>query len=584
MIDDALQFRSSELSTMLGRWKQWTAEGASDRVAHLQSFYESAANDHRLITLVRALYPQCMHLTRGCQEYPCAVFPAPTIQQNLNRHSDSDAVTQEVLRLTPVERQEEDLLLVPNYQEWLNERAKTAKKGTLYDGRQYILRSILPGTALGATCDISSYFKALASCEALGLELFKAWFDAEGGLTDKSVWELLPHRLALHQCVADPVINGDRRAAALSVGVLICFPVDSEYRCLLLKRSKTALAVDRERLHVIPAGMFEPFEPKICGPYDIMATVERELSEECFVGRDHNTHHGPDYWHRRECIKELCEQIGEGNASFHFAGISTNLFNLRSEFGMLLFISDEAWGRDWVNSMRYNWEYQADVGMQFDGVLPSIAHDDKRISREMGIRGDTMVPVGAGTFWLGVDVARILAERNPLDKPCERKGPLYHVRRLAAPSRAVEHPRPMSRESAHRMAANCEVAVEVDESFGDARISVRRGDAKVACQLNRQERALLWLVLTQSDDRECFKHVGSITWKQIDDIEGKTAERGAAAYRQMKTRLAAALDGLQLLAIRPGYRGFDIASEALTSCWVRSCKDPRDSQLLPRSE
>src|SRR5215211_3490671 len=107
-------------------------------------------------------------------------------------------------------------------------------------------------------CKLGTYFHSLSTSEALDPELmeaYAAWPDSDPA----TVWPRLERRAWLHERVADPVADGQRRSAALGVSTLTIVRVRNRsfdgYKMILSPRSCT-VATQRRRYHVVPSGMF----------------------------------------------------------------------------------------------------------------------------------------------------------------------------------------------------------------------------------------------------------------------------------------------------------------------------------------
>jgi transcriptional regulator with XRE-family HTH domain len=216
-------------------------------------------------------------------------------------------------------------------------------------------------------CKLGTYFHSLSTSEALDPELmeaYAAWPDSD----PEAVWPRLERRAWLHERVADPVADGQRRSAALGVSTLTIVRVRNRsfdgYKMFLSPRSCT-VATQRRRYHVVPSGMFQPFiageSPDLLqGQFSVFATAVREFLEELYGVEELETGDGrvdPQAIYRRREARLLNDMLEHGSAALLYTGVGVNLLALRHEVCTVLVIDDPGWYERECGELRICDEY-----------------------------------------------------------------------------------------------------------------------------------------------------------------------------------------------------------------------------------
>jgi hypothetical protein len=208
------------------------------------------------------------------------------------------------------------------------------------------------------------YFESLVTCEALDTELMRRLARRP---SKKLRLENLPRRRWEHLATTHNVIlDGRRRAAALSVSAVMIFPAASGGHRLLLARRSDAVAIPPLFYHVAPAGILSPLDADWRDwreEFSVWQTLSREYAEELFgynslergLHEDgsrvaaHNLRHNPR-------IDALWAANKTGEVSVRYTGVSINLLTLRPEVHVLIMVHDRAW-----------WECQIGLAKERDG-------------------------------------------------------------------------------------------------------------------------------------------------------------------------------------------------------------------------
>jgi hypothetical protein len=222
----------------------------------------------------------------------------------------------------------------------------------------------------------------------------------------------LPYRKKLHSS-GNPIRTGKYRCAAIGVSTLIAFNDGKDPLKLLVRlRGSQGQPLRQQCKHVVPSFYFRPatdFE-KDCS---IQHNIFREYLQECFnysVERLQTTH---EAIYKYDEIKFLQQLISTGGAKLLLTGIAFNLFNLRPEICTLLLIEDIKWYKEQYNKIKYCKEFissqEENVEMKKNDLFEYIPLTDNNVMiNKYHLEPPTMVPAGAATFWLGVEVLREL--------------------------------------------------------------------------------------------------------------------------------------------------------------------------------
>jgi hypothetical protein len=262
-------------------------------------------------------------------------------------------------------------------------------------------------------CELTSYFRALDTCDELEWELLSQHQQLNGNseMHFKEFDKRLPLRRSLHAEVPDPVRDGSRRGAAIGVSVLVAFREVEGVTMWLRRKSMKNVATHRGMIHVLPSFMFQPASADLDSEFSVTHNVFREYLEELFGRPDPKDGEGDwQYFYRDPVLVDFRKLIKDEKATFHFTGVVVNLLNLRPEICLLLFISDSEWyGRHRSNT---DPDYRFNFNDEFMRSIEAGAHPEQLVARLNYVRSDNdvipqyishsdFVPPGAGAFWLG---------------------------------------------------------------------------------------------------------------------------------------------------------------------------------------
>lgn len=384
--DDFDEFLSS-LATL-------TEEEAADKLF----VHDSASDDpefHRFVAKLHPMYRSNI-LSIDDHVYPCVAFDAP-LPRLINEKIDN-ALEKELRSTSPQCKAK-----VAQYQSLMyrieEARRETESAETLYDGWNFALAALAP-YPLQIGCHPCRYFEALASCDALKCELQMAWQATRGAIADLSnPLSLLKYRSKLINSESEKcIVSGGGRAAALAVSTLLCHKNRSgRFTCVLACRSEKKLAVDRNRFHVIPSGMFSPARASRTEPFSIFENVLREYLEELFRVQE-SPAADPRWHHHHDPVKRLEDMIANRTATIYLTGLCVNLLNLRPEICTLLLITSDDWERVELPKVHHNIEYSDQPGTLEHIPLMPMA---EAIQRNYRLRPTQTVPPGAAAYWLG---------------------------------------------------------------------------------------------------------------------------------------------------------------------------------------
>lgn len=272
-------------------------------------------------------------------------------------------------------------------------------KPGLYNGSTFTLKEIRQNP-LKLRGQIGSYYDMLATCAAFERELRDA---VEAGLLRA------PARAAYHRQVAPPaaLLRGDKRSAAIGIGVLTVFNDGEAYRAILARRSG-ATALDSNMHHVLPAMMFEPTTADFSDrrEWSVKHQILRELLEEIFGLPEELRLQRWDYFYDQPALRYLLRLLDRGQAQLRATGVILNLLTLRPEISALLLIHDPAWHARIAAADSDMPFITADETLSGSVVMAPIASDEDFLSRFPPDLHLSMPAQATATLWLGIDQAR----------------------------------------------------------------------------------------------------------------------------------------------------------------------------------
>ena len=272
-------------------------------------------------------------------------------------------------------------------------------KASLYNGTTFTMKR-LRLHPLRLRGQIGRYYDMLATCAALERELRDA---AEQGVM-RAPTRTTYHR---HAPAADALIRGDRRSAAIGIGVLTVFNDGETYRAILARRSE-ATAFDSNMFHVLPAMMFGPTTADFADPreWSLRHQILRELLEELFGLPEEIQPRRWDFFTDHPALQFLQSLMDGGKAQLLATGLIINLLTLRPEVSALLLIHDPAWHAR-VSAANSDMPFVTAGETRADSVVMApIDSDDAFLSRFPPSLHLSMPAQATATLWLGIDEAR----------------------------------------------------------------------------------------------------------------------------------------------------------------------------------
>lgn len=272
-------------------------------------------------------------------------------------------------------------------------------KPALYNGVTFTMKS-LRLKPLSLSAEIGSYYDMLATCAAFEREMRDAILG--GALRG-------PARATYHRHVppGEALLRGEKRSAAIGIGVLTVFNDGEAYRAILARRSQ-ATAFDSNMFHVLPAMMFQPTTADFADAreWSLKHQILREVLEELFGMPEQDQPPRWDYFYHHPALQYLLSLLDSGKAQLLATGLILNLLTLRPEVSALLLIHDPAW-RERVFAAEGDMPLvTADETLRDSLATPPIASDEEFLSRFPPELHLSMPPQATATLWLGIDLAR----------------------------------------------------------------------------------------------------------------------------------------------------------------------------------
>jgi hypothetical protein len=215
-----------------------------------------------------------------------------------------------------------------------------------------------------------TYFQSLDTSEICERELVEALDRDPEREVDLSE---LPRRAFLHHVARGQqvLLDGRRRAAALSVSATIVVPDGDGYHAFVARRS-AEVETHTEFYHVAPAGIFAPINISrrdVPSEYSVRTSVLREYGEELFKYQELEQGQGrlATYPEALPPIRELLAAERRDDVRLLYSGISIPLFTLRPEICVVVLVQRAGWFEEereraeptdhWF---QLNWEYEPD--------------------------------------------------------------------------------------------------------------------------------------------------------------------------------------------------------------------------------
>lgn len=264
---------------------------------------------------------------------------------------------------------------------------------------------------------VGRYFQSLATSEYLDDEMMCALAVRPDAAVTR---DRLPRRSWLLQEVEDPVIDGRRRAAAVSIAAATILP-DADtggYKVLLPPRSGE-VAAHRFFNHVAPSGIFQPLNDSELAnkkEYSVKNVLLREFIEELHDRKEFEQSMNR-VWTDVEADPEwqrMAARLKDGQVLLFYAGVSVNLLTLRPEVCSLILFKNPDTAKEWV----LNWESvdRHHVRLPDGRSVHRLVRLDADFNlndpeAERSISPANTVPNAAAALALGIRVAREISAR-----------------------------------------------------------------------------------------------------------------------------------------------------------------------------
>jgi len=280
--------------------------------------------------------------------------------------------------------------------------------------------------------DIGRYDLMIDTCDCLQDELLSVCAeDARWKqLGTAELLEKLPLRRRLHECVKDPVRDGQGRSTAMAMSVLTSFrdaQAENNSFVWARRRSGRGVAVNPGAIHVIPSFMFQPEYGYPDEEFNLLYAIRKEFLEELFNAKPPPGEVQYTWFDYHPPIVDLDNMLATGQAELWYTGLIVNLLNLRPEICCVLRILDQEWftrssyagGKVPGTYLAINEEFEGHEVVEQQGrpFLPRVKYNrtdtDETLLVASGMTPGGSVPPGAAAFWFGMDLIRQLESTRP---------------------------------------------------------------------------------------------------------------------------------------------------------------------------
>ena len=402
---------------------------------------QSSLADERLYQSLQELYPQYPLLELYGKRRPVIVFPASpdewhNLEAPLTPLSELDTTYSESDRArygteyAPLGRDKYDDLVARN---------RVAPE-EVWNGRTYTMTRFSAKGDRRFQCGLGWYFDAVATCDVMESEILAAVQRQSTEQTARGNVGLddLPIRKWLHDHVADPIVGGSFRSAAIACSTLILYRASAGgYRMLVNQRS-SKVAAHPFQYHVAPSFMLGPVIDPL-EEFSIRHNLMREYLEELYNLQEVRYSHepgaprpgiSPRFFYGRRPLQKLMEMLSRTDpakkADLLYTGIAVSLLNLRPEVCTLIIIRDKDWflsesgespstGSNDMAILRFNEEFlTAEEEKMTTTILRSHPRSlmsmklDERLEpvEKDHLNPENLVPPANAAISLGLDVAR----------------------------------------------------------------------------------------------------------------------------------------------------------------------------------
>jgi hypothetical protein len=317
---------------------------------------------------------------RHGMSHPLAFFPPQAFQVE-----DIDSILGH-LSDEPIER---DDMAVYNYGflHSLQNSGRNLFNGVTFSYKRLREKPLRIDAALG------HYFDMIATCAAMEGETYDVMSQGDIRFPLRSQY-MLKHR------GKEAVLSGKGRSAAIGGVMLVVFKHEGQYKAIVSQRT-AAHATDPDKLHLLPAFIFQPMGDKPAEEWSFKHHLYREYLEELFGMEE-----GHAEMASHPALADLQAMEADGRAYMRLTGITISLFTLRPEISAMLLIKDESWWEDAQSGKRgYQFNMPESRG---NPLLVPIESDESALAALPENYFLKIVPVAITALWQGIDAAREL--------------------------------------------------------------------------------------------------------------------------------------------------------------------------------
>lgn len=295
-------------------------------------------------------------------------MPASIIWQNREQLVDPDDIIEKDYRPKLIKWKRSTYLDPPEYKRarnFIKHEFESDPSPIRYEGMNYRMTSIdLPKNPSKENPKFNGvlgrYYDSILTQYILEWELQKAFYDGKldciANIREKGT---LPLREAVElACSGNPILNGAGRCASSAVSTLLIFQNMHGGFNYLLRRRSAAVGVGKGLYHVAPSGMLET--PEADEPWSIKMNIWRELLEEVYNDKKQQGRDEARKWDSilgELPVELLVDQlIPENKAELSVVGICCDLWNLRPEICVVLFVKDFSFAKSREMILNYEWK------------------------------------------------------------------------------------------------------------------------------------------------------------------------------------------------------------------------------------
>jgi hypothetical protein len=237
------------------------------------------------------------------------------------------------------------------------------------------------------------YFDMIATCAAIEAEAYDVMSQGDIRFPLRSQY-MLKYR------GKEALLSGKGRSAAIGGVMLVVFKHEGQYKAIVSQRT-AAHATDPDKLHLLPAFIFQPMSDKPAEEWSFKHHLYREYLEELFGMEE-----GSVGMASHPALADLQAMEADGRAFMRLTGITISLLTLRPEISAILLLKDELWWEDAQTGKRsYSFNTPETRG---NLLLIPIETDEQALAALPENYFLKIVPQAITALWAGIDAAREL--------------------------------------------------------------------------------------------------------------------------------------------------------------------------------